>query len=73
MTHILAVLADDIAAYDVDDITVLINPYSGLSTADFDELKTIMAERNPEIRLQMIEATAANWQPVRYPDDVRGG
>jgi hypothetical protein len=51
-TRILTVLADDIAAFNAEDITIVLSPHFGMCREDFDELKTIMAERDPTIRLR---------------------
>jgi hypothetical protein len=50
----LIVLVDDIAALGVDAIAIRHFFHSGFGEADFDELKTIMAERHPKIRLRSL-------------------
>jgi len=50
-TRMLIVLADDVADLGVDTLAIGHFFYSGFGEADFDELKTIMAERHPKIRL----------------------
>ena len=51
-TRILTVLADDIAALNAEDITIVLSPHVGMCSEDFNELKTIMAERHPTFRLR---------------------
>ncbi len=53
-TRMLIVLVDDFAAPGVDVIAIRIFSYSGLGESDFDEIKTIMAERHPKIRLRLL-------------------
>lgn len=52
-TYMLTIFADDIAALNVDAITIRLDTYSGFNSDDFDELKAIMADRHPQIRLCM--------------------
>jgi hypothetical protein len=52
-TRMLTIFADDIAALNVGAITIRLDTYSGFNSDDFDELKAIMADRHPQIRLRM--------------------
>ena len=51
--RMLIILAGEIAALSVDAIAIRFDTYSGFSRDDFDELKAIMADRHPQIRLRM--------------------
>ena len=51
-TCMLCTFADDIAALDVKDITIVLSSHLGMGMEDYDELKTIMAERHSTIRLR---------------------
>lgn len=53
-TRMLTVLADDLAALGTDSIAIVLSHYSVMSGDDFDELKTIMAARHPNVSLRRL-------------------
>ena len=51
--RMLIILADDIAALSVDAVAIRLDTYSGFGRNDFDELKAILADRYPKIRIRI--------------------
>jgi hypothetical protein len=50
----LNVFAGDLSTLPADGMTIVLSPHLGLSQADFDELKMIMAKRHPRVTLRYI-------------------